>query len=1026
MTEPRRKNPVVMVVVLAGTLILASVGYVFDADRRAVAQIDAELKRAEETERRGALSVSRSMYEALIDAPVRCLLTRSAESTRIERARLELAKILDRQNETARAERLLQAIVTEPAATEAKAILSGIRGRRLLVEANALAAQGRWWDAERMYRQNLDFSRASLPHRLAFQRILIRQGRTAEAREVYSGGLFSLDKPADGLLSLWTMDTEEPQAAEWERSVEAAAAAAPADPRVRLARAFLARSSGRFDEAFAILSELTQKPADGAAEPDVPVRAAMLALATESQAHFSRGLSLVFSERFGPLTLPRAEAEWAAARLCRIFDRPQDESKRIETILAMNPSDRAALSRLAELAKIAGDQTAADRWTQAKSEAERRRIDYTLLARKAAEPTPEQARRLAEMAKDLGLPFDAWAWGRIAQRQPLKPETAPKPETANLPEIAPELSAFLIREAKPESTEATASAADRPATLRFTDVAARSGLAQFVHVNGGNASQLTPPLSSSGGVAIFDYDGDGHRDVFAVQSGAFPPDPAAPHDGDKLFRNRGDGTFEDVTKKAGIDRFPRGFGCGVAVGDVDGDGRPDLFVTRWRSYALYRNKGDGTFEDVTTAYGLGGDRDWPTSAAFADLDNDGDLDLYVCHYLEWIEGKAYPCIDPSKPNTYDCRPRDFPSLPDRLFRNDGGRFTDVSAEAGIADVDKDGRGLGVVAVDVNSDGLVDLFVANDTTPNFLLINKGGMKFEDEALTSGVAANAQGGFQAGMGVAAADVDGDGLVDLAVTNFFNESTTVFRNLGGGLFADQSAVLGVTAPSRFLLGFGIVLVDFDNDGLTDYMTANGHVTDSRPAIPWRMPLQVFQGTSSISKSGRVEFRFTDASADAGDAFRIPLLARGLACGDLDGDGLVDVVAQSQNDPLLHLKNESGTGMPADRRPHWLGLELRGMKSNRDGVGVRAVVTLRDTDGQERKLTSWRVGGGSFQSASDGRLHFGLGGGVSMNDSPAVVVESLRVEWPSGQVDEIVRPPIDRVLIVREGDGVVTDRPN
>ena len=299
--------------------------------------------------------------------------------------------------------------------------------------------------------------------------------------------------------------------------------------------------------------------------------------------------------------------------------------------------------------------------------------------------------------------------------------------------------------------------------------------------------------------------------------------------------------------------MPRGFGHGVTVGDFDNDGFPDLFLTRWRSYALlHNNRGDGTFEDATAPSGLGGDRDWPTSAAFADLDNDGDLDLYVCHYLAWDADHPTLCprvtvaaeserSDPGQRYNY-CTPRPFAALPDHLFRNDGGRFVDVTAEAGI--VDKDGRGLGVVAADVDGDGLVDLFVANDTTANYLWHNLGGLKFEEAGLVSGVACNAAGAFQAGMGTACGDLDGDGRPDLLVTNFYGESTTFFRNLGGGVFSDATAAVGLAAPSRFLLGFGIVLFDADNDGRLDLAIANGHVNDDRPDYPYDMPTLLLTG--------------------------------------------------------------------------------------------------------------------------------------------------------------------------------------
>ena len=269
---------------------------------------------------------------------------------------------------------------------------------------------------------------------------------------------------------------------------------------------------------------------------------------------------------------------------------------------------------------------------------------------------------------------------------------------------------------------------------------------------------------------MLDYDGDGWLDLYAVQGGHFPPNPAWPGPGDHLFHNLRDGTFADVTETAGLAAMPRSYGQAVAVGDFDNDGRPDLFMTRWRSYALYRNRSDGTFEDVTARVGLDGDRDWPTSAAFADLDNDGDLDLYVCHYGAWDPDHPKLCKDPSGTKFSSCDPRAIVPLPDHVFRNDGTRFVNVTAEAGM--IEHEGRGLGVVAADLDDDGRIDVFVANDTSANYLFRNQGGFRFQEIGLTSGVAANAEGGYQAGMGIACGDLDRDGRLDLAVTNFYNE--------------------------------------------------------------------------------------------------------------------------------------------------------------------------------------------------------------------------------------------------------------
>jgi hypothetical protein len=495
---------------------------------------------------------------------------------------------------------------------------------------------------------------------------------------------------------------------------------------------------------------------------------------------------------------------------------------------------------------------------------------------------------------------------------------------------------------------------------------------------------------ASGGVGLLDYDGDGFLDVYCVQGGHFPPLSEAADSGDRLYRNRGDGTFEDVTARSGIAAMPRGYGHGVAVGDYDNDGRPDLFVTRWRSYALYRNRGDGTFEDATRATGLGGDRDWPTSAAFADLDGDGDLDLYVCHYGEWDPRHPLICKDPTGSVVVTCDPRRIRSLPDHLFRNDRGRFVDVTGGSGI--VDREGRGLGVVAADLDDDGRVDLFVANDSTANFLFRNLGGLRFDEIGHEAGVAANAGGGYQAGMGVACGDVDGDGRMDLAVTNFYGESTTLFRNLGQGLFADRTSAAGLLAPSRHRLGFGAAFLDIDDDGWLDLMTANGHIGDHRPLFPYAMRPQLFHGGPDGT--------FADVTAAAGPSFERAYVGRGLVIGDLDNDGRTDALMVAQNEPLVFFHNRAGDGCG-----HFLTVGLEGTRSNRDAVGARVIVHAGG-----RARVAPQLGGGSFESAGDPRLHFGLGS--------ADRVDRLEVRWPSGRVDQHRDLAADRGYLLREGD--------
>ncbi|MHB1560164.1 MAG: CRTAC1 family protein, partial [Isosphaeraceae bacterium] len=440
-----------------------------------------------------------------------------------------------------------------------------------------------------------------------------------------------------------------------------------------------------------------------------------------------------------------------------------------------------------------------------------------------------------------------------------------------------------------------------------------------------------------------------------------------------------------------LSRFPGGYGQGVAVGDVDNDGRPDLFVTRFGSYALYRNRGDGRFEDATAAWGLGGDRDWPTSAAFADLDGDGDLDLYVCHYVAWDPQNPRICRNEATNAYMSCNPLSCAARPDHAFRNDGGRFVDITAEAGIDD--RDGRGLGVVAADFDDDGRVDLFVANDKSANFLFRNLGGFRFEEVGQSSGVAASAAGSYQAGMGVACGDLDGDGKLDLAITNYYGESTSLYQNLGAGSFIDGTSASGLGLASRLLLGFGIAFVDVNNDGRLDLLSANGH-TDDLGDAPYRMPAQLLIGLG--------DGRLIDRTRSSGPALSVPRLGRGLAVGDLDNDGLPDAVLVSHNEPLVFLHNRT------ERAGHWIQLRLEGRRSNRDGVGARVMIRA----GGRRQFAE-RFGGGSYLSASDARLGFGLG--------PATRVDSMEVRWPSGQVDAFRDLEVDRVYHVREGEAAL-----
>jgi hypothetical protein len=344
-------------------------------------------------------------------------------------------------------------------------------------------------------------------------------------------------------------------------------------------------------------------------------------------------------------------------------------------------------------------------------------------------------------------------------------------------------------------------------------------------------------------------------------------------------------------------------------------------------------------------------------------------------------------------NTY-CIPADFPARPDHVFRNDGGRFVDASGPSGVAAADRDGRGLGVAAADLDGDGLIDLYVANDMSANFLFHNLGGFRFEEVGHARGAATGGNGGNLAGMGVAVGDLDSDGRPDVVVTNFFGEGATLHHNLGGGLFTDRAGPSGLAAPTRDLLGFGVAIFDADNDGRPDLLTANGHVNDGRPQFPREMPARLLLN----GPNGRL----TDPGASAGAAFSAAHLGRGLASGDLDNDGLVDALLVAQGEPLVYLHNRSDR---AGR--HRLTLRLEGTLSNRDGVGAR--VTVRAGG---RSWVLQRCGGQSYLSAPDPRLHVGLG--------PAARVDSVEVRWPSGRVDRFEGLATDAVHTLREGSAV------
>ncbi|MEW5976495.1 MAG: CRTAC1 family protein [Acidobacteriota bacterium] len=523
----------------------------------------------------------------------------------------------------------------------------------------------------------------------------------------------------------------------------------------------------------------------------------------------------------------------------------------------------------------------------------------------------------------------------------------------------------------------------------YENVAPQAGLA--FKLTSGTPSKAYILESMGGGVGFIDYDGDGWVDVFLVNGSTLE----AERDGNnratsRLFRNKGDGTFEDVTHKAGV--HTTRWGMGVCVGDVNNDGFEDLYLTNFGPNMLLLNKGDGTFQDFSEDSHAQGS-EWSSSCAFADYDQDGDLDLYVSNYLEF-DVHRLPQDSPLcrfRGFRVQCGPRGLTPAQGRLYSNDGtGRFTDVTERAGLSKV-RPYYSLGVEWADYDNDGDADLFVANDSTPNYLFRNNGDKTFSEVALLAGVAVSDDGREQAGMGVDFGDYDNDGDLDLIVTNFSEDYHTLYRNDGQGRFSDVSFAAGIAEPSWQYLGWGVQFVDLDLDGSLDVVAASGHVypeVDVHQIGSYRQHNQVYKNLGNG--------RFQEMSSQSGPGFQELRASRGLAVGDINNDGRMDLLIANLDEAPSLLQSKAATG-------NWLLLKLKGTRSNHSAIGARVTIKTGSLS-QMREVKS----GGSYQSQNDLRLHFGLGS--------ASEVDEIVVRWPSGGLQTLRKVPANRILTLEE----------
>ncbi|MBI1324255.1 tetratricopeptide repeat protein [bacterium] len=756
----------------------------------------------------------------------------------------------------------------------------------------------------------------------------------------------------------------------------------PANPFVQRAMGLLRWSQGRFADAEPLLRSAAMQLDD---DP--------LGRFAWAESRRELGLPMDAEKLMGSISPGNPNYRTQEGRrlvlLAKLFETAGDSKRATESLekaVKINPWEREAWFRLASLHAAAGD---AEGSKQARERAEALESVETAI-RKAHEAyrrgdrRPEAVLQAVVQADDARFDAVIAGWRAFCGMPASKsPESAPVPELffaarprmIDLPRNPADWLWLDESKGKSETTSA--------GSIAFESVPAEGSGLQFTYASFAGKSFRVADVMG-GGVAVFDYDGDGRVDIFFPQGCPFDeigkPDAKG---GNRLFRNLGGWKFEDVTEKAGV--AGRGYGMGVAVGDYDGDGKPDLFVTGYGNATLFRNRGDGTFEDVTDKAGLKC-KLWTTAAAFADLDGDGDQDLFAVTYVDAPLDRSEICPDDSG-RPIHCSPGRFEAQPDKLWENRGdGTFVDISESSGIAAAQR-GRGLGLAVIDLDDDGRLDLFVANDASPNFFFRNEGGLKFRESADEAGLAVDGSGRATASMGVVAEDLDADGRADIFHTNFLNESNTFRKNLGGGLFQDTTLAMGLSASSLSKTGFGAIAADADRDGFLDLFVTNGHLDNQ----PW---INVYMAQKPLFYRGNGAKGFSLLPESAFPYLSKSVVGRGMAAGDFDNDGLVDLVIVHRDAPVELLRNVSANA------GNWIGFEIR---SNNGGLPPAGTVVELQSGG--KKQVRHVAGGTGYLSHSDSRVVFGLGA--------AEKVDSVTITWPekgeskSISLDDRLREP-------------------